>query len=423
MSEEVLASSRLVGGSPLRANDSVSQTLERFQSLGSNALRLVIQWLPWIILFLLIIVGIILLNLRDTMFISGSIAAALSLFAFQILMRRIPETLGTIWNRNLIAARPGKDTGDAGLTDEAPGSTAVPSNPAPLEGQYRTFVEDVEGLLNHPGQWLMALFFVLLVGTWTFLSQGEVENMTRIIRILLSRSGFIPGPGSFLVMPFTSFVIGLEALSGFIIGLMAWRMIVVGIQVWRLGKRFDLTPQLGHPDRCGGFEPLGYLCLWNALIVSIAAVFLGGWIIFGPGTGYERFIPLFYKLLLVPIAAALASFFLPLLGVHQEMVAKWAVVRRQLDQLSQNINELSGKMLDQANELEPGEGEKMARKLDLMRQIYQQNEHYPVWPFNLGILIRFISAQAVPVLTLVGLAEPIRNIVSAMLSFLNQAQT
>jgi hypothetical protein len=99
------------------------------------------------------------------------------------------------------------------------------------------------------------------------------------------------------------------------------------------------------------------------------------------------------------------------------------VVRRQLDQLSRNINELSREMLDQANELEPGEGEKMARKLELMRQIYQQNEYYPVWPFNLGILIRFISAQAVPVLTLLGLAEPIRNIVSAMLSFLNQAQT
>ncbi len=94
-----------------------------------------------------------------------------------------------------------------------------------------------------------------------------------------------------------------EHFIAFIIGLMAWRMLVIGVQVWKLGKRFDLNPQLGHPDTCGGLEPLGNLCLWNALILALPGVFLGGWIILGPSTKYgDIYTSLFYKLLILPVS-------------------------------------------------------------------------------------------------------------------------
>lgn len=368
MSAEVLTPSRLAGGrSP--TSDSVSQALETFQAVRSRAARWVLRLLPWIILSWVILVEIVISKASDPMHISGMVAAALSLFASQFLMQRIPEILGTLWNRNLIASKPTTDLDGANPTEEVLNTTANPSKPAPVEDTYRTFIHDVEGLLNHPGQWLIGVFFALLVLTWAHYHWYELIG---------------------------------ESFIGFIIGIMAWRMIVTGVQVWQLGKKFDLTPQSGHPDKCGGFEPLGNLCLWNALIVTIPAVFLWGWIILGPGTQYGNFYtPQFSKLLLVPVAWAMLSFFLPLWSVHQIMIAKRAVVRQQLDQLSKSINHLAREMLAEADELEPEEGEKMAEKLELMRQIYQQNQHYPVWPFNLGIMVKFMTSQAVPILGLV----------------------
>ena len=58
-------------------------------------------------------------------------------------------------------------------------------------------------------------------------------------------------------------------------------------------------------------------------------------------------------------------------------------------------------MLDKADDLEPDVGEKMAKKLELMRQIYQRNQHYPVWPFNTSIQLKLMASQVLPVLGLV----------------------
>jgi hypothetical protein len=404
-------------------SDSVSQALESFQGIQSRVLHWVLQLLPWFVLCLLVVVGILILRLREPMFISGSVAAALSLFAFQVLLQRIPETLGTIWNRKLVAARLTADLDDASPTEEALDSTANPSNPVPLEAQYRAFVDEVEGLLNHSGQWLTAMFFGLLVGAWTFLHPRGVQILMDNVGGLLYDSVSSTATGPSPVVLVTRFIIGLECLIGFIIGLMAWRMVVIGLQVWRLGKKFDLTPQLRHPDRCGGFESLGNLCLWNALIVTVPAVFLGSWIILAPSfPGYRWTIPLFSKLLLVPMVAAAISFFLPLWSVHQAMVAKRAEVRWQLDQLGRSIDGLAREMLDGADELKPEEGEKMAKKLELMQQIYQQNEHYPVWPFNLGIMVKFATSQAVPLLSLSGLGQPVLKVIKGMVDFLDQVQ-
>lgn len=396
----------------LPASDSVTQALETFQGVQSRALRQVLRLLPWVLLAG-VALDTVVFKAGDPMFNSGIVAAALSLFAFQVLMWRIPETLGTIWSRNLIAAQPTKDS-----TEKVLNSTA---NPSPLEDQYRTFVDDAEGLLNHPGQWLVGVFFLLLVCTWMFLYRGigqEVRNVMGEMGRLLYRYGVISESRSFPVVLLTSFVVGLEFFIAFILGLMVWRMIVAGLQVWQLGKKFDLTPQLGHPDRCGGFEPLGDLCLWNALILTVPAVYLGGWATLGPKIGWGYYTTLHSTLLLVPMTLAFLSFFLPMWGVHQVMVAKRAVVRRQLDQLSQSINQLAREMLDRADELETGEGEEMAKKLELMRQIYQQNQHYPVWPFNVGILAKFVTSQAVPLLGLTGLGGTIVDVIKALLSLI-----
>ncbi len=76
-------------------------------------------------------------------------------------------------------------------------------------------------------------------------------------------------------------------------------------------------------------------------------------------------------------------------------------------------------MLNHAHELEPEESEKMAKKLELMQQTYQQNKDYPVWPFNYEILKKLALSQTVQVLSLTGLGKPILDAVKIVVDLLN----
>jgi hypothetical protein len=162
----------------------------------------------------------------------------------------------------------------------------------------------------------------------------------------------------------------IEFFIAFVIGLMAWRMIVISYTIYRLGKKFCLKPQLEHDDGCGGLEPLGNLCLWNMLIVAIPGIFLGGWIIVGQSAIYsllsesytllaKYYTPLFFKLLMIPLAYAIISFVLPLWSVHHAMESSKEAKQRELDQLSYEIDQLEAKLLSQVDKLDPQESEKM----------------------------------------------------------------
>ena len=385
MSSELLTTPDLAEVGP-RTSDSVTQALDTFQGIQSRILRGVLWLLPCLLIPIIIVILILYYNPTDNpgivMYISGMVAAALSLFAFHLLMKRIPETFGALWNRKIIVDKSTIALFDSNTTDEAVSSIDNSSNSTQIETeieeQYLNYINDLEKLMNSPGQWVMGAFFALLVFTWNYNSVMEY---------------------------FIEF--SIEFFIAFIIGLMAWRMTIAAVKVWQLGRKFHLKPQLGHADGCGGLEPLGNLCLWNALIITIPGIYLGGWIIIGldflgANTQYISlaisYTPLFSKLLLVPISFAVISFFLPLLSVHQIMVIWQNKIRRQLDRLDYHIDQMEREILNRADKLEPKEVEMMTMNLELMQQIDQQNQHIPTWPFNGGIMAKFMASQAVPVL-------------------------
>ncbi len=366
---------------------SVTQALDKLAP-SSN-----LQWLLWTLpsSILLLIAGIvilyyfkadILMSIAGTkkvegivMYITGLTAAALSLFAFHHLMNLLPQTFRVLWNRKVIADR----------TPEA--------DPSGLENRYAEYIEKLKNLMNHWGQWIMGLFFALLVFTWDWT----------------------------LIMEF---------LIAFIIGLMAWRMLVISWNIWQLGNKFSLKPQAEHDDGCGGLEPLGNLCLWNMLIVAIPGIFLGGWIIVGQSARYsllpESYIvlailytPLFFKLLMIPLAYAVVSFVLPLWSIHHAMEFSRTNKQRELDQLSYEIDQLEARLLNTVDKLDPQESEKMVKKLELMQQTHQKNRSIPVWPFNIRIVFKFITSLAVPLLGLTGLSQPILKVIESLVGFLS----
>ena len=374
-----------------------------------------LQVAPWVAVIVIaadllidLVDGAFPLGLSQLMFLSGVAAAAIVLFVFLTLLDRIGDTFGVLWNRHVVTATR-EATSVSPVTDEPesapPLGTRKRTNPNP---DYPMFLGHLQARLNSPVQWILGVSFVPLVITW---SPGAIVLQA-----------FQRYPADAALSSFDWYVLAaviVEAFVAFVVGTMAWRMIVVGIEVSRLGKKYNLRPQLGHPDQCGGLEPLGDLCLWNALIVSIAGVYLGGWIIIlRPGLPVDRlsvqYVPLFLELLVVPLAVAAITFFLPLWNVHREMLARSVEVRRQLDELGQSIDRSARELLERADELPLAEGEERAKRLELMRQTYQQCRDVPVWPFNVQTLIKFVSSQAVPMLALTGLSEPIRDVLKSL---------
>lgn len=360
----------------------VSRAVHTFEGFRNQYARALLHLLPWALLVLAVLVlslfGLlpftrsVMSASERVMFASGLTTVAATLFIFRSLLRRIPETFGTIWDREIVAAG---------------------------EDEYASFIGALDRKLNSRRQYIVGAAFVALVPVWYPFWKAEFVGPALIA------AGFL-----------------LEGAGAFLLGLLAWRMVVVGLEVGSLGKRFQLTPQLGHPDRAGGFSPLGNLCLWNALVVSVAGVYLGAWILFGPVSPYRsaalEYLPLYYRLLAIPIVVAAISFFLPMWNVHRVMVAGRAGVLTELDRLGKSINDLSRKLLAEVDEMDPATSEELGKRLERMQRVYDQSRHVSVWPFNTGILMRFLGVQLVPVLSLTGIGQPVVKVIDTLLRFL-----
>lgn len=318
------------------------------------------------------------------MFSTGLFAAALALFAFQVLMSHISTIFGTLWRRGSIAGLKGQKMAD----DEALAS-------------YRRFMRDVENQLNNKYQWAMGGIFALLVLVW-------------YLPILLNL-----GKGFIILLGLV-----VEVFIALLIGVVVWRMVFISWQVWRLPEKYELEVQVVHPDQCGGLEPLGNLCLWNALILAVAGIFLGGWISIGPNTQFAEYAKtydsVFRVLLIVPIILSFVSFLLPLWTTHQVMVQKKAEIQIRLDELAKSIYAESSILLDRTGELDFTEGDERNKRLNLMRTVYSQHQKIPTWPINTNIISKFAAAQAVPVLSFAGIADPIVKVLGEFIKLVVQ---
>src|SRR2546428_12960101 len=148
------------------------------------------------------------------MFGTGMLAAALSLFAFQVLQHRIPETVEELGRRKVLI---------------------VPDESA-RDGRLREVTENLAYWMNHRLQYLSGVIFALLVFLWF--------------------------PLRYLWAVLIVFGLLVELVVAFFVGLLAWRMLVTGAFVWGLGRQHRIRPQLDHPVHCGGPRAMGQSRLW-----------------------------------------------------------------------------------------------------------------------------------------------------------------
>jgi hypothetical protein len=403
---------------------SPSKALEDFRCVQNRILLLAIKYLPSILLFVSV-ADILMSGITHLLYISWILAVAISLIMFNMLMNKIPEAVYSLWKRRIIAPK-GEAKFKALNSEDATLKKEIFNTDSPgLDAEYAGFIRRFEAQMNHSVyQYIFGIFFFLLL----FLSRPVFEFSKWLHPdfgpILVYQAGGFPALfeglnlylGEYMIKSTTEDLpafwasMTVEPFLGLIIGLVTWRMFTTGLEIRRLGKQFDFMPQMMHPDGCGGLEMLGTLCLYNALIISVWGIFLGGWIILGPFSPEGSFYtPLFTKLLPVPMAASVICFFLPLWDIHRVMASKAAMAQEYLGPLEERINRMAQDVLDHSDGTSLNETEQLAKGIELMQQFHHEVHHYPVWPFDKETLTILITSQAIQILGLVGLGTSIAS--------------
>lgn len=403
------ADSAELNGYSVSSSD-ICEALNDFKGVRSTTLHWLLEVPP-----LLFLIGVlVVLGTSDLMFTTGVFTAVLALFTFLMLMKRIPDVLATLWLQKIIAEIMPLNQGSDNQKKDAS---------APLTEQYIAFIMSFESMLNSHAQWLICIVFAFL-GFVIVLSQShhlyllwpgmDVKGSVYFISRMWSASDLY-GHAAIVAQP----------LLGLLLGFVAWRMAITGVKVWQLGKKFGLNPRIGHPDMCGGLESMGNLCLLNAVILAIPAIYLGAWVMLVNYQPYKNqyanyYVGLQSGLLAVPILLSTISFFLPVWSAHQIMLAKRREERLKLGALGIRMKTLEEKLknLSASSAEEIDNCQKISREIESLHQSYNQIWNAPTWPFNAGILRKFALAQVVPLLGLTNLGKPILDVIGSLLSSL-----
>lgn len=318
--------------------------------------------------------------------VPGLLALLLIFNAFRSLLQRIPKVLGALWHRHLIAYQSSSQ-----FEIE---SNDINQNPVhDLETEYSKFVDEFRERLNRRSQWLLGL--ISSIGGYAMASMSLSEEMQYnhlIINLIL---------GSFI---------------GLVIGLMAWRMAVITYMVGEMGRRFDLNIQFGNPDKCGGLEPLGNLCFWNSLVLSIPSIYLTLGILvlfdFSQYSWYDSEIAkklIENAIFVIPTMIVIINFIFSQLSIHKIMLSKrdneWQNLSNQFDLLDKISRETYQQEINQKK------AEQM-EKLELLQKIYisKRDLTYATWPFNFGILAKFVTGITIVIFPMILNIKELLNI-------------
>lgn len=380
---------------PVPNSHEVITRLENFRILVNPKVRTLFEWIPPLILLLMLadwLVGPGTFS-RDTFRMTGMLTVALVMAAIQILFDRLPRVLKTIWRRGLIDVQ--SRDGDANT--------------------FLGYINQFESVLNSNYARVAALL----------LAAGSLFATYPFQYLMLAGRFPYDFPG-LMVYYFGSQLGVVAPVLGFIVGVLAWRVGTIAYFIGVMGERFPIKIQVNHPDQAGGLKPVGDLAFNIAIIILIPSIFLAIWgfiTTFFSDPGLQLYTTLwgglFRQLLVLLGVLSFFAFLQPLYKIHLRMEEHAQAIRAELDSLGHKIEILSHELRSQADEIEPQQGEDKFRTIEFLKKVYLQNNRIPTWPFNWQTFFRFASAQAVPVLSLLGTSGPVAEMIKGLFSLAN----
>jgi len=317
----------------------------------------------------------------DLLYLTGGLTVVVSVLLARTLFEQFPQVLLMISRRGVLCLP----------RQEAYRGDQI----QPLDTRYLDFVQAAYERMNDWRESLCGIIGILLAGWIIWLLDNNILRDT----YLNFRTPF-SGYGAIVLIRLAFLA------AGFVGGIIGWRILVVADAVAKLGKLFDFDLQINHPDGCGGLRPIGDLCLKLAYAISPLPILLGAWLVFlsfldlrylhmDPGNIQPLVSTIVF--LTIPVAVlCLFIFFFPLGSIHTCMVMAGSRLQIELDEISQEIHQLSTKLLASANQLAPQEGTSLEEQIEFLKRVYARNSQIPTWPYRSTHIWGLISTQVVP---------------------------
>jgi len=196
---------------------------------------------------------------------------------------------------------------------------------------------------------------------------------------------------SFLVFPNIHpltriFLMGYISLLLLLAGMGFWGVISL-IRTALLLKRIEVRTNPFDPDRFGGLEFEGSLCIKVTVLFSTGSLVLPLAFEAMQKVQYGNAAMLLYLLTTVYVGMIIVSFFIPTFALHDLFVK---IKRSHLSPVSQQINVALEKCLSS------GTQDEKKRFFDLI-SFYKEIDKMKVWPFDLPVILKLLGSVSLPI--------------------------
>lgn len=283
-----------------------------------------------------------------------------TILSVRSLLENISYTFNRLWNRQLFSEH----------------ATAK---------EYKNFLAEFESKANNKFNYIIGFIFLLMGLLNTFYWRSSPKDVITWDDPIL--------------FPFTYLIWNvIIAFLEFLIGVFFWKGWVLLKCIRALFQRFSIQLQPLNPDNSAGLQPLGELS-YN---ISRVLFWLGIYVVLTFATAITIHPSLFHlyilagiEMLIIYVILSIFLFFYPLWSAHNIMKIE---KDRLLDQLSAKIGVLYVNFY--VDLIEKGtniEKERIEQLLSL-KELYLEAGKMSVWPFDIGILFKFIGTVIFPVI-------------------------
>jgi hypothetical protein len=286
----------------------------------------------------------------------------------------LQDIYGWIWNLGITPLLAGYylwgANAIAGLLQGLQKSEVVQISDEEISGLVRTY--------QQPWRTFLSLGIALVVGILFFTAREDVQGYERATD--LARYGIT-----------LTFMVGTYTVSMLVFNLVT--------NIWALrrilrDKEFHVNPL--HPDRCGGLKALSQYSLKIAYLVAGFGFVIGlseyRYITQGMAQEYwimHLGIPVYFVI-------ATASFFAPLNAAHDGMKeAKKKLLENIARQFWNDYSLAQNGLSKDADSIQAD-----VSKIQQLQTLYEMTEKFPVWPFDVNTLQRFIASVTSPIIAI-----------------------
>lgn len=295
--------------------------------------------------------------ITDRTFYSLLIVVPLVLVLLNYFFRYIPEMFVTLWENKVIQNKTGLE---------------------PSLEQYNTYLKEIEEKINNKKGFTLILAstpIIVVLSLYSFYKTLSIQSP--VVTAYDIRYFPLSGIVFFAITIFMVFLIIPVLYKGFLLMHLPRK----------LYKEGYITVRPLHPDNCGGLKPLGDLCIRFDYIFFVGAVGAVLYLFFSEGKEFKLYLFIF---LLYGFFVTF-FFYYPLWPVHKVMKARkynlLNALNEKLDPVYQKITtSITTETLEEIERIE---------------RIYDRVSTMPVWPFDTGGLVRFLTAVFMPLVGIV----------------------